>query len=92
VGEAALELGEALVGFYSAGLPGPKGNRETFVWLAEGQRAGATREGARVRELAAAAEPSRDPTPSPTDHQPQAVKGRREQTRAERRRSVRRSA
>jgi 23S rRNA (cytidine1920-2'-O)/16S rRNA (cytidine1409-2'-O)-methyltransferase len=23
-------------GFASSGLPGPKGNRETFVWLGEG--------------------------------------------------------
>ena len=28
-------------GFASSGLPGPKGNRETFVWLAEGERRGA---------------------------------------------------
>jgi 23S rRNA (cytidine1920-2'-O)/16S rRNA (cytidine1409-2'-O)-methyltransferase len=27
--------------FASSGLPGPKGNRETFVWLAEAGRAGA---------------------------------------------------
>ncbi len=33
VGRAALALGAALVGYYSSGLPGPKGNRETFVWL-----------------------------------------------------------
>ena len=30
-----------MLGFASSGLPGPKGNRETFVWLAEGGRAGA---------------------------------------------------
>ncbi len=40
VGGCALGLGSALVGFYSSGLPGPKGNRETFVWLAEGARGG----------------------------------------------------
>jgi 23S rRNA (cytidine1920-2'-O)/16S rRNA (cytidine1409-2'-O)-methyltransferase len=28
--------------FAPSGLPGPKGNRETFVWLAEGSRAGAS--------------------------------------------------
>ncbi len=33
VGAFAIELGAALVGFYSSGLPGPKGNRETFAWL-----------------------------------------------------------
>jgi 23S rRNA (cytidine1920-2'-O)/16S rRNA (cytidine1409-2'-O)-methyltransferase len=31
----------AVLGFASSGLPGPKGNRETFVWLAERGRAGA---------------------------------------------------
>jgi 23S rRNA (cytidine1920-2'-O)/16S rRNA (cytidine1409-2'-O)-methyltransferase len=39
VGEAALALGAAVLGYYSAGLPGPKGNRETFVWLADPRRA-----------------------------------------------------
>ncbi len=29
---AALELGLPVRGFASSGLPGPKGNRETFVW------------------------------------------------------------
>jgi len=35
VGEAALALGAAVRSFHSSGLPGPKGNRETFVWLAD---------------------------------------------------------
>jgi 23S rRNA (cytidine1920-2'-O)/16S rRNA (cytidine1409-2'-O)-methyltransferase len=35
VGEAALSLGAAVLGYRSSGLPGPKGNRETFVWLAD---------------------------------------------------------
>jgi 23S rRNA (cytidine1920-2'-O)/16S rRNA (cytidine1409-2'-O)-methyltransferase len=39
VGLAARELGVAVLGYASSGLPGPKGNRETFVWLAEGGRA-----------------------------------------------------
>ena len=39
--EAALALGAAVLGFASSGLPGPKGNQETFVWLAEAGRAGA---------------------------------------------------
>jgi 23S rRNA (cytidine1920-2'-O)/16S rRNA (cytidine1409-2'-O)-methyltransferase len=30
-----------VLGFASSGLPGPAGNQETFVWLAEGARAGA---------------------------------------------------
>ncbi|HYH54341.1 MAG TPA: TlyA family RNA methyltransferase [Solirubrobacterales bacterium] len=32
VATAARELGLAIRGFASSGLPGPKGNRETFVW------------------------------------------------------------
>jgi 23S rRNA (cytidine1920-2'-O)/16S rRNA (cytidine1409-2'-O)-methyltransferase len=32
VAVAARELGLAIRGFASSGLPGPKGNRETFVW------------------------------------------------------------
>jgi 23S rRNA (cytidine1920-2'-O)/16S rRNA (cytidine1409-2'-O)-methyltransferase len=42
VGGAALALGAAVLGYRSSGLPGPKGNLETFVWLAEpGRRGGA---------------------------------------------------
>ena len=41
VGEfARSELGLSVLGFASSGLPGPGGNRETFVWLAEAGRAG----------------------------------------------------
>ena len=49
VAEAARELGVSVLGFASSGLPGPKGNRETFVWLGEAGRAGA------LDDLAAAA-------------------------------------
>jgi 23S rRNA (cytidine1920-2'-O)/16S rRNA (cytidine1409-2'-O)-methyltransferase len=35
VGETALELGAAVLGYHSSGLPGPKGNRETFMWLTD---------------------------------------------------------
>jgi 23S rRNA (cytidine1920-2'-O)/16S rRNA (cytidine1409-2'-O)-methyltransferase len=38
VGLAARELGATVLGYASSGLPGPKGNRETFVWLGEGAR------------------------------------------------------
>ncbi|HEX3975173.1 MAG TPA: TlyA family RNA methyltransferase [Solirubrobacteraceae bacterium] len=38
VGRAAQELGAAVRGYASSGLPGPKGNLETFVWLAEAAR------------------------------------------------------
>jgi 23S rRNA (cytidine1920-2'-O)/16S rRNA (cytidine1409-2'-O)-methyltransferase len=40
VARAADGLGASVLGFASSGLPGPKGNRETFVWLAEGGRPG----------------------------------------------------
>jgi 23S rRNA (cytidine1920-2'-O)/16S rRNA (cytidine1409-2'-O)-methyltransferase len=33
-------LGCSVMGFAPSGLPGPKGNLETFVWLAEGSRPG----------------------------------------------------
>jgi len=44
VGEAAQDLGCAVLGYAASGLPGPKGNLETFVWLAEGARDGAVSE------------------------------------------------
>ena len=34
-GSAALALGAAVHGYHSSGLPGPKGNRETFMWLGD---------------------------------------------------------
>ena len=40
VGEAARGYGAAVLGYASSGLPGPKGNLETFVWLADGARGG----------------------------------------------------
>jgi 23S rRNA (cytidine1920-2'-O)/16S rRNA (cytidine1409-2'-O)-methyltransferase len=45
----ARGLGASVLGFASSGLPGPKGNRESFVWLAEGGREGA------IEDLEAAA-------------------------------------
>ena len=39
--EAVDELGAAVLGFASSGLPGPKGNLETFIWIAEAGREGA---------------------------------------------------
>jgi 23S rRNA (cytidine1920-2'-O)/16S rRNA (cytidine1409-2'-O)-methyltransferase len=41
VAECVRSLGAAVLGFASSGLPGPAGNRETFVWLGEGSRPGA---------------------------------------------------
>ncbi|HEU4700923.1 MAG TPA: TlyA family RNA methyltransferase [Conexibacter sp.] len=40
-GAAARQLGASVLGFASSGLPGPKGNRESFLWLAEAGRADA---------------------------------------------------
>jgi 23S rRNA (cytidine1920-2'-O)/16S rRNA (cytidine1409-2'-O)-methyltransferase len=40
VGVEARALGAAVLGYASSGLPGPKGNRETFLWLAETARGG----------------------------------------------------
>ncbi len=40
VGRAAQALGSSVLGYASSGLPGPKGNLETFAWLAEGSRGG----------------------------------------------------
>jgi 23S rRNA (cytidine1920-2'-O)/16S rRNA (cytidine1409-2'-O)-methyltransferase len=39
VASCARSLGAAVVGFAPSGLPGPAGNRETFVWLGEQGRA-----------------------------------------------------
>jgi 23S rRNA (cytidine1920-2'-O)/16S rRNA (cytidine1409-2'-O)-methyltransferase len=41
VAECVLSLGRAVLGFASSGLPGPAGNRETFVWIGPGGSAGA---------------------------------------------------
>jgi len=56
-GAAALELGAAVLGFYSSGLPGPKGNLETFVWLADPARGAGTREAATLERMAREVEP-----------------------------------
>jgi 23S rRNA (cytidine1920-2'-O)/16S rRNA (cytidine1409-2'-O)-methyltransferase len=41
VGRFCSDQGVSVMGYASSGLPGPKGNRETFVWLAEPGRPGA---------------------------------------------------
>jgi 23S rRNA (cytidine1920-2'-O)/16S rRNA (cytidine1409-2'-O)-methyltransferase len=46
--------GASVLGFASSGLPGPKGNRETFVWLAEAGRPGALDDEAIAAAAAAA--------------------------------------
>jgi 23S rRNA (cytidine1920-2'-O)/16S rRNA (cytidine1409-2'-O)-methyltransferase len=40
VGLEAGRLGASVLAYVSSGLPGPKGNRETFLWMAEGGREG----------------------------------------------------
>ena len=62
---ARAELGAAVLGFASSGLPGPKGNRESFVWLAEAGRAGdvgATSRPRRARSSRDAARRGRSPS------------------------------
>ena len=50
VGEhARARLGASVIGYAPSGLPGPAGNRESFIWLAEAGREGA------VEDLEAAA-------------------------------------
>ncbi|QEC49256.1 TlyA family RNA methyltransferase [Baekduia soli] len=51
------DCGVAVLGFAPSGLPGPKGNRETFAWLAEAGRPGAL-DAAGVAAAAAGAEPA----------------------------------
>jgi 23S rRNA (cytidine1920-2'-O)/16S rRNA (cytidine1409-2'-O)-methyltransferase len=52
VAESGRAAGAVVLGFASSGLPGPKGNRESFVWLAEGGRGGEVQDvSAAVREV-----------------------------------------
>jgi 23S rRNA (cytidine1920-2'-O)/16S rRNA (cytidine1409-2'-O)-methyltransferase len=51
VGETARELGAAVLGYASSGLPGPKGNLETFAWLVEAARGGVSDLEAAAREV-----------------------------------------
>jgi 23S rRNA (cytidine1920-2'-O)/16S rRNA (cytidine1409-2'-O)-methyltransferase len=48
VADAARTLGANVMGFAPSGLPGPKGNLETFLWLAECGRPGALEDVARA--------------------------------------------
>jgi 23S rRNA (cytidine1920-2'-O)/16S rRNA (cytidine1409-2'-O)-methyltransferase len=57
VARAARELGAGVLGFHTSGLPGPKGNRETFIALAESARAGAAVSEAELDALASQTEP-----------------------------------
>jgi 23S rRNA (cytidine1920-2'-O)/16S rRNA (cytidine1409-2'-O)-methyltransferase len=57
VGEAALGLGASVLGFFTSGLAGPKGNKETFVWLAEAGRAGGVPNAREIEMVAREVEP-----------------------------------
>ncbi len=50
VGQAATALGAAVLGYVSSGLPGPKGNLESFIALAERDRGGVPDLDAAARE------------------------------------------
>jgi 23S rRNA (cytidine1920-2'-O)/16S rRNA (cytidine1409-2'-O)-methyltransferase len=56
VGESALAFGAAVVSYHSSRLPGPKGNRETFIWLCDPRRAPERAVDARAGGRAAQAE------------------------------------
>jgi 23S rRNA (cytidine1920-2'-O)/16S rRNA (cytidine1409-2'-O)-methyltransferase len=56
-GEAALELGAAVLGVYSSGLPGPKGNRESFLWLARAAGGRGSSDPAELARMALEVEP-----------------------------------
>jgi 23S rRNA (cytidine1920-2'-O)/16S rRNA (cytidine1409-2'-O)-methyltransferase len=56
VGLGSQRLGSSVLGFRSSQLPGPKGNRETFIWLAEPGRPGAAAGAEDVHRLAAEVE------------------------------------
>jgi 23S rRNA (cytidine1920-2'-O)/16S rRNA (cytidine1409-2'-O)-methyltransferase len=51
VAAAAQAWGANVLGFVFSGLPGPKGNRETFVWLGEAGRPGVADLGAAAWEV-----------------------------------------
>ncbi len=51
VAQAAVGLGASVLGFASSGLPGPRGNRETFAWIAEGGRGSVSDLDAAAREV-----------------------------------------
>jgi 23S rRNA (cytidine1920-2'-O)/16S rRNA (cytidine1409-2'-O)-methyltransferase len=57
VGAAALALGASVLGYRSSGLPGPKGNRESFIWLAESARGGGAGGPEELEQMAREVEP-----------------------------------
>jgi 23S rRNA (cytidine1920-2'-O)/16S rRNA (cytidine1409-2'-O)-methyltransferase len=57
VGRSALGVGAAVLGYHSSELPGPKGNRETFIWLADPARADGAGDEHELEALAREVEP-----------------------------------
>jgi len=57
VGHAALDLGATVCSYHSSGLPGPKGNLETFVWLADPARGVGVGDHDLLEEMAREVEP-----------------------------------
>jgi 23S rRNA (cytidine1920-2'-O)/16S rRNA (cytidine1409-2'-O)-methyltransferase len=57
VGRSARSLGVSVLGYHSSGLPGPKGNLETFVQLAAAGRAGGAGDDAALEQMAREVEP-----------------------------------
>ena len=57
VGVAAFKLDASVLGYHSSGLPGPKGNLETFIWLAESSRPDGARDMAEIEQMARKVEP-----------------------------------
>ncbi len=57
VGRSALGLGCAVLGYHSSQLAGPKGNRETFIWLADPARGEGAREAQELEAMARKVEP-----------------------------------
>jgi 23S rRNA (cytidine1920-2'-O)/16S rRNA (cytidine1409-2'-O)-methyltransferase len=56
-GRVALELGASVRGYISSGLPGPKGNRESFLWLSDPAAESGTRDPDALGGLAREVEP-----------------------------------
>lgn len=57
IGMASRTLGARVLGYASSGLPGPKGNLETFLWLAEPGRAGAAESDQELEAMTREVEP-----------------------------------
>jgi 23S rRNA (cytidine1920-2'-O)/16S rRNA (cytidine1409-2'-O)-methyltransferase len=57
VGESAVASGAAVLGYHSSQLPGPKGNQETFIWLADPARLEGVRDVGGLEEMARKVEP-----------------------------------